>query len=346
VIILLWSLSCTHPNVLFWCWNSPCLLVELWALLSCHCQAPAWTLVGNTALRKTHEDSNYTAMIAIMHWHLGAETHPGGEVVSTGKNFCLPSGRHCSLARSTQTLWSSRVQLASHALRLIMRLEYELVDASRVYPGVHNVGVLPATRSAVATWKSKQTFTTGCSHTLQTPLPLCSFSTAILTQLAPISLTKVCSGMIRAFNPRICLAALEKTWMEKPDMILHGRRCHQSWKLWYICLSSWIISRLGLAASFLTKSIPRHCYLRYDAHVWNHPSYYSFLSLQDTLWDWKPGVQSYWNEWMTYMYYWISFNMRLSIHASACLSYKMWHHFILHLPPHSCIWRPRNRKAL
>ena len=61
--------------------------------------------------------------------------------------------------------------------------------------------------------------------------------------------------------------------MEKPES-LHARRCHQSWKLWYLCLSSWIVSHLGLASSILTKSIPWHCYryLWYDAHVWNIPA--------------------------------------------------------------------------
>ena len=38
-----------------------------------------------------------------------------------------------------------------------MTLEYELVDADRVCPGVHKVGVGPATRSAVAT-----SYTPGC----------------------------------------------------------------------------------------------------------------------------------------------------------------------------------------
>ena len=34
-----------------------------------------------------------------------------------------------------------------------MRLEYELVDANRVCPGIHKVRVGPATRSVVATCK-------------------------------------------------------------------------------------------------------------------------------------------------------------------------------------------------
>jgi len=33
-----------------------------------------------------------------------------------------------------------------------MRLEYELVDANRVYSGIHKIRIGPATRSAVATW--------------------------------------------------------------------------------------------------------------------------------------------------------------------------------------------------
>ena len=36
-------------------------------------QALASTFVGSTALRKAHEDSEYTAMNAVMHWHLGAK---------------------------------------------------------------------------------------------------------------------------------------------------------------------------------------------------------------------------------------------------------------------------------
>ena len=38
-----------------------------------------------TALRKGPQISDYNAMIAVMHCHLHAETHPGGEIVSTVK---------------------------------------------------------------------------------------------------------------------------------------------------------------------------------------------------------------------------------------------------------------------
>jgi len=36
---------------------------------------------------KTHEDSDYTAMITIVPWSLHAKTHPGGEVVSDAITF-------------------------------------------------------------------------------------------------------------------------------------------------------------------------------------------------------------------------------------------------------------------
>ena len=61
------------------------LVLELWVLFSSH-QLPllkqslrlslALKLSGNA-----HEGSDYTAMNAVMHWCMGAETHPGGEVV-------------------------------------------------------------------------------------------------------------------------------------------------------------------------------------------------------------------------------------------------------------------------
>jgi len=37
----------------------------------------------------THEDSDYTAMNAIMHKHLGAKTDPGGELVSASARQCM-----------------------------------------------------------------------------------------------------------------------------------------------------------------------------------------------------------------------------------------------------------------
>jgi len=40
-----------------------------------------WRLMAVLLLGKTHKDSDYTAMIATLHWCLCAETHPGGEVL-------------------------------------------------------------------------------------------------------------------------------------------------------------------------------------------------------------------------------------------------------------------------
>ena len=75
--------------------------------------AISWVLTstydGSTALRKymykAHEDSDYTAMNAVVHWHLGAKTraHPGGKVVSTVIIFVFLMA---AIARSTQTTWS------------------------------------------------------------------------------------------------------------------------------------------------------------------------------------------------------------------------------------------------
>ena len=62
------------------------LVLELWVLFSSH-RLPlldqslqlllALKLSGNA-----HEGSDYTAMNAVMHWCLGAKTHPAGKVVS------------------------------------------------------------------------------------------------------------------------------------------------------------------------------------------------------------------------------------------------------------------------
>ena len=62
------------------------LMVELWVLLSFR-----WPPSLKHSLRlsfaaqfsgKVHEDSDYTAVNAVVYWHLDAETHPDGEVVS------------------------------------------------------------------------------------------------------------------------------------------------------------------------------------------------------------------------------------------------------------------------
>ena len=55
---------------------------------------------------KAHEDSDYTAMITIMHWCLHAKTHPGGEVVNAVIICCFPSGHYCSLN------WTAMVEMA------------------------------------------------------------------------------------------------------------------------------------------------------------------------------------------------------------------------------------------
>jgi len=41
----------------------------------------ALTFAGSTTL-KSHEVSDYTAIITVVQWRLHAETHPGGEVMS------------------------------------------------------------------------------------------------------------------------------------------------------------------------------------------------------------------------------------------------------------------------
>ena len=55
-------------------------------------------------LGKTHKDSDYTAMVAVVHWCLGAETHPGSEVVISVIIFCRLSGRHCLLNSNSRVI--------------------------------------------------------------------------------------------------------------------------------------------------------------------------------------------------------------------------------------------------
>ena len=77
------------------------LSVELRALLSSGQQpllkCPLCFLLAIQLLGNPHEDSGYTAMIAIMQSHIFVKTHPGGKVVSSVITFCLPSGCYCSL---------------------------------------------------------------------------------------------------------------------------------------------------------------------------------------------------------------------------------------------------------
>jgi len=94
----------------------------------------------STALRKykAQEDSDYTAMNAVVHWHLGAETraHPGGKVVSTV--IILSSLWLLLLARLKQhghhvtcINWNELLTSCLHCAGILWtRSEYELVDAS------------------------------------------------------------------------------------------------------------------------------------------------------------------------------------------------------------------------
>ena len=55
------------------------LVVEIWALLSRrgrHCSSALFDF--RWQYRKAHEDSDHTAVIAVVHWRLHAETHRAG----------------------------------------------------------------------------------------------------------------------------------------------------------------------------------------------------------------------------------------------------------------------------
>ena len=68
--------------------------VEVWALLysvDCHCSSSHFNFCWKySSQEKAHENSYYSVMTVIMHWHLCAKTHPGGKVVSTVIIFCPP----------------------------------------------------------------------------------------------------------------------------------------------------------------------------------------------------------------------------------------------------------------
>ena len=48
------------------------------------------TLVASTVLRRSHKDSDHTAVITVVHWRLHAKTDRAGKVVSAVITSCLP----------------------------------------------------------------------------------------------------------------------------------------------------------------------------------------------------------------------------------------------------------------
>jgi len=92
--IPLWSLSYIDKNVRIFVLKLT-LVVWLWVLLFSGwpplLECPASTFICSILSGKANEDSDYTAIIAGVHWHLCAKTHAGGEVVSTVlASFWLP----------------------------------------------------------------------------------------------------------------------------------------------------------------------------------------------------------------------------------------------------------------
>ena len=124
--------------------------------------AIAWalapTVADSIAPRMAHKDSDYTAMFAIVCWCLGAETHPGGDIVSAtiifSFVFLLDAIAHSATVATWRVLIGTSHKTSTYNCMgsLWTRLEYKLVDGNRVWPGIHRVRVGPATRSAVATW--------------------------------------------------------------------------------------------------------------------------------------------------------------------------------------------------
>ena len=60
-------------------------------LLECSLRLP----LAVQPLGNAHEDSDHTAMIAVIHGHFHAETHHTGKVVSAVILSGLPFGDHC-----------------------------------------------------------------------------------------------------------------------------------------------------------------------------------------------------------------------------------------------------------
>ena len=63
-----------------------------------------WLSLPVQLLRRAHEDSDHTVVIAVVHWRLHVETHRAGTVVSTVTMFCLPFGCHCRFDRLSMVI--------------------------------------------------------------------------------------------------------------------------------------------------------------------------------------------------------------------------------------------------
>ena len=118
-----------------------------------------WLSLAVQLSRKSHEDSDYTAMITVMQWRLHVETLHGGEVMSAVTRSCFPSsslnsshGRHmaCALVGMSHKLPSYN-NTGSLWMRLGLSTSWWMKTESAQVSGV-SVRVRPATRSAVATW--------------------------------------------------------------------------------------------------------------------------------------------------------------------------------------------------
>ena len=121
-------------------------VLKLWVFLSSHmghhCKHSLLLFIQLPG--RAHKDSDYIAMITIVHWC----------------NKIFPSSFHCSLNSNSHGLhlacaligMSHKLAAYSYTGSLWTRLEYKLVDGNRVYPGIRCQGQSkPATRSVVAT---------------------------------------------------------------------------------------------------------------------------------------------------------------------------------------------------
>jgi len=121
------------------------LVVEIRALLSSHgplLLKPTSTSIGSTPVQlsgKAHKDYNCTVMIAIVHWHLYAETHLDGCSFDSKKMvvMCRESFRTSrELARASK--WGLNTSW------------WMQTETTQVHC-IHKVRLRPATRSTVAT---------------------------------------------------------------------------------------------------------------------------------------------------------------------------------------------------